>query len=885
MFPLTIKQYISCYLQKLFQMKLRAINILIIIFSLVFFVSFDTKAQIEGVDISSMDFSKIKVDDISDDQIQQLVERAAQSGYTPQQIETAALTKGMPQLEVQKLRLRMNTVKTVGGNKFQTGQTKGKVRESDQLKKRKDLKPGDVLTSIFEDQIDSLMQKEDFRTRIFGYSLFNTQDLTFEPSVNVPTPANYVLGPGDEVNIDIWGASQQKYELIISPDGYIMIDNVGPILISGMTVEEASVKVKSRLSAIYAGLRGSNPTTFSQLTLGNLRSIKVILLGEVYLPGSYTLSSLSRVFNALYLSGGPNENGSLRDIKIIRNNALIDSIDVYDFLFKANVEKNILLNDQDIVKIDPYKIRVKVSGEIKRPLIYEMKPGETLNDLIRFAGGFAEKAYSNRVKIVRNGPREREILDVLSSDFINTPLQNGDSIVVEPILERFANRVEIKGSVFRPGEYSIRDSITLLQLITKAEGLKGDAFLNRALIYRTRENFMLETIPVDLEKLMNGNSPDILLKREDVINIPSIFDLQEEYYVQIDGEVRSPGQFPFTFNSTVEDIILQAGGFLESASMAHLEVARRVKDAEATTTTNQVAQIFYYEISKDLKLSETAKNLVLEPFDRIFIRRSPGYEEQITVFVEGEVLFPGEYSISNKDERISDIINRAGGLTEEAYPKGASLIRVFKTDEKERLKTIQSGELLRRSFLGIPATSQVNNNNNEINNANQLLDERKREVLDSMITAATMYKDEQAIGIELVKILEKPHTKYDIIVQEGDRLIVPKELQTVSMSGELLHPITARFDSRNRFKDYISNAGGFTSIANRSKSYVIYANGSVDVTHSFFGIKNYPKMEPGAEIVVPKKDETKRMTVGELISVGSAITSMALLLVTLLNSI
>jgi protein involved in polysaccharide export with SLBB domain len=736
---------------------------------------------------------------------------------------------------------------------------------------------------LFEEEIDSLAIKEDPRAKIFGYSLFNTMDLTFEPSINVPTPKNYVLGPGDEINIDIWGASQQNYQLIVSPDGYIIIDMIGPVQVSGMSIEEATGKITARLSSIYAGMRGSNPNTFAQISLGNLRSIKVVLLGEVYLPGSYTLSSLAQAFNALYLSGGPNINGSLRNIQIIRNNKVIDSIDVYDFLFKGDIQKNILLNDQDIIKIDPYSIRVKVSGEVKRPLIYEMKSNETLADLIRFSGGFSEKAYSSRLKVIRNNPREKEILDFASSDFASTPLQNGDSVVVEPILERFTNRVEIKGAVYRPGEYAIQDNLTLLQLIEKAEGLKGDAFLSRAVIYRTRENYTLETIPVDLALLMNGSFEDITLKREDIVNIPSIFDLQEEYYVQIDGEVRKPGQFPFMYNSTVEDIIMQAGGLLESASMARLEVARRVKDAEATTTTNKVAEIFYYQITKDLKLSEAGKKLVLEPFDRIFIRRSPGYEEQISAFIEGEVLFPGEYSISNKDERISDIINRAGGLTHEAYPKGASLIRVFRIGEKERAKAIQSGEMLRRSFM--IETNAPGNLQNDYNTANKLLDERKRVVLDSMITAATLYKDEQAIGIDLVKILAQPHSKFDILVQEGDRLIIPKQLQTVSLNGELLHPITARYDDRNKFRDYIRSAGGFTSTASRSKSYVIYANGSVDITRSALGIKNYPRLEPGAEIVVPKKEAVRKLSAGELVSLGSALTSMGLLVVTLLNTL
>ncbi len=863
------------------------LNFITIFLCLIHFTLAEVSAQNQPSDLNSIDFAKVNVDDISDDQIRQLMEKAAESGMTQQQIESVALSKGMSQNEVQKLSLRMNTIQTLGGSKKQGTDINARGRNETYTAKRKDLKPEDLLTELFTAQNDSFMLKEDPRKQIFGYSLFNTKDLTFEPSANFPTPANYVLGPGDEVNIDIYGASQQKYSLMVSPDGFIVIDKIGPVSVSGKTIEDATKIITTRLSSIYSGLRGAQPNTFAQVSLGNLRSIKVILLGEVYLPGSYTLSSMAKAFNALYLSGGPDINGSLRNIEIIRDNEIIDSIDIYSFLFYGDIHKNILLKNQDIIKINPYSIRVKVTGEVKRPLVYEMKPNESLADLIRFAGGFGDKAYTNRIKIIRNTTREKEILDVPVSEFNSINLHNGDSVVIEPILERFSNRVEIKGAVYRPGTYSIQDSLTLQRLIEKAEGVKGDAFLSRAIIYRTKENYTLETIPVDLAAVLNGTFPDILLKREDIVVIPSIFDMQEEYYVQIDGDVRNPGKFPFMYNSTVEDIIIQAGGFLESASMARLEIARRVKDAETTSTTNKVAEIFYYPISKDLRLSEAGKNLVLEPFDRIFIRRSPGYEKQITATLEGEVLFPGEYSISNKDERISDLIKRSGGLTQDAYPKGASLIRMFEIDENERTKAFKTGGAFQTQFLnnaGINANQNGNYNTPGIQNSTNTLSDKKLQVLDSILTSAIQYNKEQAIGIDMEMILAHPHSKYDLILQKGDRLIVPKLLQTVSLSGSLLHPISARYDKRYSFQHYIRSAGGFTSDAKKSKSYVIYANGSVDVTRTTFGIKSYPKVEPGAEIVVPIKNK-RPVRVGELISLGSALTSMALVVVTLLRTL
>jgi protein involved in polysaccharide export with SLBB domain len=540
------------------------------------------------------------------------------------------------------------------------------------------------------------------------------------------------------------------------------------------------------------------------------------------------------------------------------------------------------LNDQDIIRIDPYEIRVAISGEVKRPMIYEMKSSENMNDLIMFSGGFTENAYIRRLKVYRNTATEKRIIDISQNAFNEFYMQNGDSVVVERILDRFENRVEIKGAVYRPGFYSTGDSLTLLQLLDKAEGLKGDAFRSRVVIYRTMENYNIESISVDLEALQKGMVEDPVLKREDIIVIPSVFDLQEEFYVQIDGEVSRPGKYPFMFNSNVEDVIIQAGGLLESASMARLEVARRVKDADATTTSNKVAEIFYFQISKELRLAEEGKNLKLEPFDRIFVRRSPGYEEQLTVTIEGEVIFPGKYSISNKDERISDVIRRAGGLTTDAYPNGANLIRVFPTDEKERKAALESTKLLKQEYWnGLKIGDEALNANTRTVNGNN--NAEKLRILDSLLLSSINNRKEQAIGIDLVRILLEPHSKHDLIVQEGDILKVPKLLQTVGLSGALLHPITVRYDSKNSFRNYISSAGGFAQNARPSKSYVIYANGSVDITHSFMGIKKYPKLEPGAEIVVPEKELKRNVTPGEIISISSALTSMALIMVTLIN--
>jgi protein involved in polysaccharide export with SLBB domain len=826
------------------KLKGSKIALLLIIFTLSV-VPYSIIAQTSA--LSGTDLSNINVDELTDDQLQQFLERANTSGYTQQQIEAAALAKGLPQSELLKLQQRLNSIETLGTNRGKpiTADRNRRLNNKDNYPARNDL------NSLFGSS-ETNQYKNDTRSKIFGYSLFNTRNLTFEPSVNIPTPADYQLGPGDELIIDIWGASQQNYRLTVSPDGYIVVDNIGPILVNGLTIENVSSRLISKLASIYAGLKGPNPTTFAQISLGNLRSIKVILLGEVNLPGSYTLSSLSSAFNALYLSGGPNINGSLRDIEIVRNNKNIENIDVYDFLLKGDKSHDIRLNDMDIIRISPYLTRVKISGEVKRPSIYEITKSENLSDLISFAGGFTDRAYSQRLKIYRNTSREKQLLDVKINEFKQFALQNGDSIVVEPILKRFENRVEIRGALYRPGEYSLDEGLTIKKLIEKAEGLRGDAFMSRTVIYRTKEDLTTEAIAVDLSSLLNGSTEDIQLKREDVIVIPSILDLQEEYFVQIDGEVRQPGQFPFVYNTTLQNVILMAGGFLESASTARIEIARRVKDNSALSSSLKVADIYYFQINKDLRLSDSASNFKLEPFDWIFIRHSPGYVKQANVRVEGEVIFPGDFSIANKVEKISDLLKRSGGLTGEAFPKGAHLVRTTLIDEKERIRTLQNLKLQSKDSL--------------------------------TINPAALDK-EQTIGIELVKILAQPGSKYDLILQEGDVIVIPKQLQTVRLTGALLRPSIVRFDSQFGFMNYIDNSGGFADEARKSKSYVLYANGSIRRTHNFFGIRSFPRIEPGAEIIVPKKNERKKMSTIEVVSFGSAFASFALILITIIQKL
>lgn len=786
-------------------------------------------AQLPGGIASGQNLSNVKVDQMSDDQIKQLLQKSQASGMSQQQLESAVLAKGMQPSEILKLRARMASLK------LQTGQKQEQFSSEDRSRK--------------EEEIDNGTQPNQQATgpnKIFGYSLFNNPNIKFEPNMNMPTPKNYQLGPGDELIVDVWGASQATYHLKISPDGNVLINNVGPVHVNGLTVENASYKIIGRLHKNYAGLFHN---TWAQVTLGNVRSIKVTIVGEVRTPGAYTLSSLSSVFNALYLSGGPSVNGSFRNIQVIRGGRVAATLDVYDFLLHGKPINDIHLKDQDIIYVGNYKTRVEISGKVKHPAIFEVKGDENLDNVLAFAGGYSDKAYSKRIKIYRNTDRERKVLDIESDEFKHFSLHNGDSIVVDPILERFENRVEINGAVYRPGIYALTDNITLKELIAKAEGLKTDAFLSRASIYRHKDDYSIEVIPVDLSAVMKGVSPDITLQREDLVKIPSIYDLKETYSLEIEGEIKKPGNYPFLENSTLHDLIVMAGGFLESASISHIEIARRLKDVK-DSITDQTAEIYTFGVSENLCLSDSANKFILKPFDRVFVRTSPGYMVQKMVRIEGEVKYPGSYSIKSKSETVSDLVNRGGGLTPEAYLPGAHLVRQIYADPQEKKRMIE---------------------------------QLKQQVSDSTKIEVPV-ETEQTVGIDLKKILHKPHTFDDLIIQEGDVLVIPKELQTVQVNGAVLHPAAVHYKNRG-FRHYISNAGGFTENARGSKSYVIYANGSVNRTKNFIFFRKYPRIEPGAEIVVPKKAERVKMSPQEAVGLASALSSAALVIVTVVNLI
>lgn len=782
-----------------------------------------SRAQISGYDLSS-----VKVDDLTDTQIQALINKASLSGLTEAELEATARAQGMPASEILKLKDRITSLKSSSSTSGTTESSN--VEEPSLIIIKNDNTP--VTTN----------------SNIFGYSLFTSKTLSFEPSTNIATPLNYQLGPGDKLLIEIWGASEETYKDKITADGYITIANVGPVYLSGMTIDEATVKLKKELSSIYSGLYGGG--TYLKVSLSSVRSIKVNIVGDVAVPGTYTLSSLSTVFNAMYIAGGPSENGTLRDVKIIRDNKTVATLDFYEFLMKGVLPDNMRLQDEDIVFVSTYDKRVEIEGQVKRVGLFDMKPKETLKDLIYFAGGYTGTAYTARIKVYRKTNTQKKILDVMEGVQDTFKLANGDKVIIDTILNKYENRVHIEGAVWRPGFFSIDSASTLLQLIQKAQGFRGDAFLKRVHIYRLLDDLSIQDFSLDLSD--TTKAADFSLKKDDDIVVSSIYDIQEAYVFNISGEIKSPGEYPYTKNTTVEDLIMKAGGLLESASCAQLEIARRVYDKTSLTENDKLSEVYQFNISKDLALSDSASKFIMEPFDEVFVRKSPAFSKQLLVEVKGEVLLPGYYSLYNKNERISDIIKRCGGTTTQAFISGARLIRKLNSDKKMQLQDIE----------------KLKNRTN-----------------DSIILDYSKIRYSSTISINLDKIIKKPGSKYDLILKEGDVIYVPKVSQTVGLNGALLYPVVTRFIKGAGVRRYVASSGGFAENAKRSKTYVVYYNGSVRRTHKILFVNKYPKVEAGAEIIVPEKKERVKMDKAEIVSLGTAMSSLAVMVIYLFNAL
>ncbi|WP_405510887.1 SLBB domain-containing protein [Spirosoma sp. KNUC1025] len=701
--------------------------------------------------------------------------------------------------------------------------------------------------------------REEGRRKVFGYALFNdpTMAKTFQPNLNVATPRNYIIGPGDELNIHLFGYTEANFTQKVSPEGYVYIaggTGIGPVQLSGLSIEQAKARLVGRMAAKFAGLRNSQygpQNTYLELSLGEIRSIRVTVTGEAMRPGTYTLSSLSTAMNAIYQAGGPNDIGSYRKVLLIRNSRVVATLDLYDYLLNGIQRNDLRLQDNDNIRFTTFLERVEVAGTVKRNNIFEMLAGETLDRLLFYAGDFAANAYKSRLKVRRVTDRELKVIDVTAPEFKTFVMQDGDLVTVEAILDRFENKITIEGAVYRPGEYSLDNNKTLKKLITTAEGLKGDAFTGRVTIVRTREDLAIESIAVNLDNILAGTEADIPLQREDQVIITSRFDLAEPASVSVKGEVNKPLEvIPYMANMTLNDALLRSGGLKESAAASQVEVVRRKRDADPTSRTAQIAEVFHFNVDRDLSLRVDDNKFLLAPFDEITVRRSPNYLVQTFAGIEGEVMIPGLYPIKSKDQKVSDLIKMAGGLSPFAYVEGATLLRAV---------TLSEDELLRKKAV-----------------IDEVADNTGKTIVEAEVVTPNKL---ESIDINLKKIMERPGSAEDILVQENDILRIPKLLETVRIQGEVQLPKTVKYRTGQNFQDYIGEAGGFTTKSQRRRAFVVYANGSVDRTRKFMFFNVYPRVEPGAEVIVPRR-ATNPLTAQQILSSTVGIASSLLTLIT-----
>lgn len=701
---------------------------------------------------------------------------------------------------------------------------------------------GERVDTFLYDKLEEDTIKLSLDTVVFGREIFNNKNLTFAPSLNIATPKTYILSAGDEVRIDIWGASSFEVQQKISPEGRIVVENVGPIQIGGLSVDAAESRVKRAMTKIYSGL--NDGSIFLSLTLSQIRTIKVNVVGEAYMPGTYVLPSFSTLFNALYSAGGVNDIGSLRSIKVYRNNELKAELDAYDYLLKGKSETNIVLQDEDIVMVEPYNALVRITGEVKRKRIYEMKQDETLADLMKMSGGFKGGAYTESVHLQRVSGSSYSIMTVKEDKFASVKMIDGDSVNVRTIVERYDNRITIDGAIWYPGDYELNGEVNSVKtLVESASGLKGDEFLGRAHITRINPDFTSSVIAVDISGIMNGTAEDVMLRKDDVLYIPSIFDLREKYTVKVSGAVNAASTFDYKANMTVEDAIILAGGLRESASSVNIDIARRLKDPKSSNSSTRLAEVFTVELVDGLAIAQDGSPIVLKPFDEVYVRFSPGYSKQNVVSIDGEVVFRGDYVLKDANTRISDVLKDAGGITEAAYLKGASLKRKMSEDEIKRIETMA--------------------------------------VVDGV---EVLKKQTYSVGIDLYKAVNKPGSEDDVVLMDGDEIYIPHMQSTVKVSGAVLQPNSLTYVNKVSTKEYINMAGGYADLA-RKKPFVVYMNGKIAKTKRFLFFKIYPKIEPGCEVVVPVKDNSNRMSTAETVAISTSVTSMAATISTIVYTV
>lgn len=691
------------------------------------------------------------------------------------------------------------------------------------------------------------------KKKVFGRDIFNNKDLTFEPNMNIATPQNYILGPGDAVYIDIYGASQKTIESTVSPDGEVTIEGFGPVQVSGLTVAQANARLRSTLGARYSSSK-------IKLTVGQTRSIMINVMGEVKNPGTYTLPAFATVFHALYMAGGTNDIGTMRNIKVYRNNRLVSVVDIYDYILNGKLTGNVRLADNDVISVGPYDCLVNITGKVKRPMYYEMKRNESVGTLLKYAGGFTGDAYKKSVRIVRKTGREYSVYNVDEFDMSAFHLADEDSVSVDSILPRFSNMVEVKGAVFRPGMYQVGGDINSVKtLIEHADGLREEAFTARAVMHRMKKDRTLEVVPVDVEGILDGTVPDIPIQNNDVLFIPTKQEMMEEQTITIHGEVQYPGIYRYADNETLEDFVLQAGGLKQTASTVKVDVSRRIVNPKALTTDSVIARTYTFAL-KDGFVIDGTPGFKLMPFDEVYVRKSPGYYKQQNVVVEGEVMFSGTYTLSKKNQRLSDLIKSAGGVNDRGYIAGARLERKVNESERARMEAVLKKAKEEAEQMEIEAAKE----------------NKKIDLKDSEKIKKFEIPEFYSVGIEPDKALANPGCDADIVLREGDKIIVPQYNGTVKINGAVMYPNTVGFQKGKKAKYYINQAGGFSEKAKKSQTYIVYMNGTIAK------VSQNAKPKPGCEIVVPEK-EINKMTIAEKMTIGTSVASIATMIATLAN--
>ena len=788
-----------------------------------------TKLIQNGVDISQIRRLKAKYErykdnkgmgNLTDENLPQTDDRLRKNNAK----EKDSKEKDFSNLKIQDTKEKIKTYDKKNNNFLEMENELGTFMPTDSIKWLKEL----------------LAERDKEKRKVFGRDIFNNKELSFEPNMNISTPQKYVLGAGDAVIIDIYGASQKTINSTVSPDGDITIEGFGPVKVAGLTVEQANARLKNQLGARYSSSK-------IRLTVGQTKTIMINAMGEVSTPGTYTLSAFATVFHALYMAGGVNDLGTLRNIKVYRQNKLVSVVDIYDYILNGKLTGNIRLTDNDVIVVGPYDCLVTVTGKVKRPMIYEMKKNESVGTLLKYAGGFTGDAYRKAVRLLRKTGRELSVYNVGEFDFNTFHIADGDSIGVDSILNRYENKIEIKGAVFRPGFYNIgKDIHSVRTLIEHAEGLTEDAFTNRAIIHRMKEDRTLEVIAIDVKGILKGTVADIPLKKNDVLFIPTKSESQTQKTLTIHGEVHYPGVYVYADNETLEDLVLQAGGLKDKASTVKVDVSRRIVNPKALSTDSLISHTFTFAL-KDGFVIDGTSGFTLLPFDEVYVRKSPGYSEQQNVEVVGNVMFAGTYTLSTKNERLSDIIKKAGGVTDLAYVKGARLERRITPDERLRMNTLLK------------------------------MAERQNSKKDSLDTKKLNIGDTYFVGIELDKALKEPGGDADIVLREHDRIIVPEFNGTVKISGEVMYPNTVSFEKNKSVRWYINQAGGWGNRAKRNHTYIIYMNGTV-------AKKSYKtKVRPGCEIVVPTKPEKGGNSLAQWLSIGTSVASIATMVATMTN--